>query len=213
MILIGQYDSPFVRRVAIAATLYGVTFEHRPWSVFGDGDKIAPLNPLRRVPTAILSDGSVVIESAYILDWLDEQAGSKSMIAASGPDRRKALYYIALSMGLSDKVVAMFYEIVLHKTQSEVWRERCQTQIKAVLDHLEQIRTEARGGWLFGPALSHADIALGCALTHARESMAEAAPGFIDWAQWPALSFHSAQCEQMEVFKTIYQKFRGPNDS
>jgi glutathione S-transferase len=30
MILIGQYDSPFVRRVGIALTLYGMKFEHRP---------------------------------------------------------------------------------------------------------------------------------------------------------------------------------------
>ena len=42
MILIGQYDSPFVRRVAIAMRLYGIAFEHKPWSTFGDADKIAP---------------------------------------------------------------------------------------------------------------------------------------------------------------------------
>ena len=30
MILIGRYDSPFVRRVGIALTLYGMAFEHRP---------------------------------------------------------------------------------------------------------------------------------------------------------------------------------------
>ena len=41
MILIGQYDSPFVRRVAIAMRRYGIAYEHRPWSVFGDADKIA----------------------------------------------------------------------------------------------------------------------------------------------------------------------------
>ncbi len=51
MILIGQYDSPFVRRVAIAMRLYGLPFEHRPWATFGDADQIAPYNPLRRVPT------------------------------------------------------------------------------------------------------------------------------------------------------------------
>ena len=30
VILIGQFDSPFVRRVAIAMRLYGLSFEHRP---------------------------------------------------------------------------------------------------------------------------------------------------------------------------------------
>jgi hypothetical protein len=30
MILIGQYDSPFVRRVGIALALYSISFEHRP---------------------------------------------------------------------------------------------------------------------------------------------------------------------------------------
>ncbi|WP_371747445.1 glutathione S-transferase N-terminal domain-containing protein [Caballeronia sp. Sq4a] len=49
MILIGQYDSPYVRRVAIALTLYDMAFEHRPWSVFGDADKIAPFNRKRSI--------------------------------------------------------------------------------------------------------------------------------------------------------------------
>ena len=40
MFLIGQYDSPFVRRVAIALRLYGITFEHKPWSTFGDADAL-----------------------------------------------------------------------------------------------------------------------------------------------------------------------------
>jgi glutathione S-transferase len=52
MILIGQYDSPFVCRVAIALRLYALPFEHRPWSTFGDAEKITPFNPLRRVPDA-----------------------------------------------------------------------------------------------------------------------------------------------------------------
>jgi hypothetical protein len=75
MFLIGQYDSPFVRRVAIAMRLYGIAFEHRPWSTFGDADKIAPYNPLRRVPTLVLDDGEALIESAMILDHLDDLVG------------------------------------------------------------------------------------------------------------------------------------------
>ena len=71
MILIGQYDSPFTRRVGIALTLYGLAFEHRPWSTFGDAEKIRPYNPLVRVPTLVLDDGEVLVESHGILDYLD----------------------------------------------------------------------------------------------------------------------------------------------
>ncbi len=92
MILIGQFDSPFARRVAIALKLYGVEYEHRPWSIFSDADKIAPFNPLCRVPTLVLDFGDVLIESAMILDYLDEQAGdARAMIASSGTERREAL--------------------------------------------------------------------------------------------------------------------------
>ena len=89
MILIGMYDSPFVRRVAIALTLYGFEFEHRPWSVFRDAEMIAPYNPLFRVPTLVLDDGEVLIESAAILDALDQMVGpERAMAPASGAARR-----------------------------------------------------------------------------------------------------------------------------
>src|ERR1700722_11842609 len=130
MILIGQYDSPFVRRVAIALRLYDMPFEHRPWSTFGDGDRIAPFNPLRRVPTLVLDNGEVLIESAAILDHLDEVAGpSRAMIAGEGDRRRQALKVCALATGLADKAVSLVYEQVLHQATSEQWIARCRTQI------------------------------------------------------------------------------------
>ena len=49
------------------------------------GDKIAPYNPLRRVPTLVLDNGKSLIESTAILDYLDELVGAeKAMIAARG---------------------------------------------------------------------------------------------------------------------------------
>src|SRR5690349_19204515 len=110
MFLIGQYDSPFVRRVAIAMRLYGIAFEHRPWSTFGDADKIAPYNPLRRVPTLVLDNGEALIESFAILDHLDELAGeAKAMIAPSGAERRRQLRLCALATGFGDKAVSLVY--------------------------------------------------------------------------------------------------------
>ncbi|MGZ3297989.1 MAG: glutathione S-transferase family protein [Asticcacaulis sp.] len=209
MILIGQYDSPFVRRAAIAMTLYGMTFEHRPWSTFGDGDLIAPFNPLRRVPTLVLDDGRIIIDSAYILDWADEQAGGAALIARSGAMRQKALYYIALATGFSDKCVALYYEKVLHDHTSDIWLNRCRTQVADVLKALETIRGDAKTPWLLGPEMGHADIALGCAIRHAGDAHGEA----IDWSGCPALLAHSQACEALPVFKAVQQVFSGPKQS
>ncbi len=207
MILIGQYDSPFVRRCGIAMTLYGLVFEHRPWSTFGEGDRIKPYNPLRRVPTLVLDDGGIVIDSAYVLDWADEQVKERALIARSGEARRKALYYIALTMGFSDKCVALFYEKVLHQQTSDIWLARLQTQVSEALDVLEGIRAEVPSPWLFGDDINHADIALGCSIRHAREAHGDA----IDWRGRPALLAHSERCEALPVFEAISQRFIGPN--
>lgn len=207
MILIGQYDSPFVRRVAIAMRLYGMAYEHRPWSVFGDWDRIAAFNPLVRVPTLVLSDGMVLIESMAILDHLDEQAGPAALIPAAGRDRRAALKVIALATGLADKAVALVYERVLHATVSDDWVARCEAQIRAVLDHLEGERAARPGTFWFGAAIGHADIALACALRFA----GEAHPGLLAAGAWPSLTRHAAGCEALPAFRAVVQAFNPPS--
>jgi glutathione S-transferase len=115
MILIGQYDSPFVRRVGIALRLYGLAFEHRPWSSFGEADKIRAYNPLTRVPTLVLDDGDVLIDSHLILDHLDHLAPEgQALFPRTEPARRKALKVAGLATGAADKAVSLFYEMRLH---------------------------------------------------------------------------------------------------
>ena len=207
MILIGQYDSPFVRRVAIAMRLYGIAFEHRPWSTFGDAEKIAPFNPLRRVPTLVLNDGEVLVESAAILDYLDELAGPKAMIAESGAERRAALKVCALASGLADKAVSLLYERVLRDQRSEVWIVRCNAQIGGVLDALERDREGRATSYWFGKAIGHADIAVACALRFVRE----AHPAAFDAARLPALAAHAARCEDLPAFRAIVQLLIPPS--
>jgi glutathione S-transferase len=207
MILIGQYDSSFVRRIGIALRLYNLPYEHRPWSVFGDAELIAPLNPLRRVPTLMLDNGEVLIESGAILDHLDEMAGSShALIAERGEARRHALKVCALATGLADKAVALFYERAMHEAVSDRWAARCRSQIGDVLTALEASRASVRTRFWHGESIGHADIAVACALRHTRESH----PGLIDEARWPALAAHSAMCEAMEVFREISQPFKPP---
>ncbi|QWG17906.1 glutathione S-transferase family protein [Bradyrhizobium sediminis] len=207
MILIGQYDSPFVRRVAIALRLYGLPYEHRPWSTFGDADKIAAFNPLRRVPTLVLDDGEVLIESSAILDYLDELVGpEKAMIAGKGPARRHALKICALGSGLADKAVSLIYERVLRKDQLELWVERCQAQIGGVLDLLEKERAAVATPYWFGERIGHADIMVACALRFT----SEAHPALFPAARYPALTAHAEACEALEPFRKVVQKLDPP---
>src|SRR6267143_34178 len=165
MILIGQYDSPFVRRVGIALTLYGLPFDHRPWSTFGDAEKIRPYNPLTRVPTLVLDGGEVLIESHSILDYLDSLvAPERRMFPLAEPARRHALKVTALATGMAEKAVSLFYEQVLHKEASDVWTKRCRGQISGVLAALEPDRAARNSAYWFGDRIGHADIAVAAAL-------------------------------------------------
>ena len=203
MILIGQYDSPFVRRVAVALRLYGFDYEHRPWSVFGDAARIAALNPLIRVPTLVTDDGEALADSAAILDWLDELAGpERALIPRSGVERRHALKICALASGLADKAVSLVYERVIHDRSTDVWQARCREQIAGVLDALEADRS-SREPWWAGASPGHPDIAVACVLRF----LSEAHPDVFDPARWPSLAAHARTCEALPAFGAVTQPF------
>jgi glutathione S-transferase len=207
MFLIGQYDSPFVRRTAIALRLYELPFEHRPWSTFGNAEKIAPYNPLRRVPTLVLDGGEALMESFAILDYLDELVGpDKAMLARSGPERRQQLRICALATGLADKAVSLVYERVLRKDRLKLWVERCEAQIGGVLAVLEKERAAVTTPWWFGERIGHADIAVACALRFT----GEAHPPLFD-ARYPALQAHAEACEALPPFQEIVQPLAPPS--
>jgi glutathione S-transferase len=207
MILIGQYDSPFTRRVGIALTLYGIAFEQQPWSVFSDVEKIRPYNPLTRVPTLILDDGDVLIESSSILDYIDGLVpAERRMYPQAEPARRRALKISALASGMSDKAVALFYEQQLHDKVSDVWVARCRGQILGALAMLEADCAPRKSGYWFGDRIGHADIAVACVLRH----MNDAHPGLVPTADHPALTAHCERLEAMPVFQMIAQAFIPP---
>lgn len=205
MMLIGQYDSPFVRRVGIALKTYGVAFEHMPWSTFGDADKIAKYNPLRRVPTLVTDDRTVFMDSAAILSVLDDMVGpERAVLAREGEDGRHLLRLAALAAGVADKGVSLLYERVLREAAFPLWVERCRLQIVETLDLLEAERQVRPTRYLFDDELSHADVMLTTMIGFVSEALVDE----FDWTRWPALSAHAATCEALPAFREIRQPYR-----
>lgn len=204
MILIGQYDSPFVRRVAIAMKHCGLAYEHRPWSVWADAAEIARFNPLRRVPVLVLDDGVALVESSAILDAVDDLVGpERALLPRTGASRREGLRIVSLATGLADKAVTLLYEHVLRpeSRRSSVWVGRCETQIRDTLAVLEADRAKSMSAWWLGERMSHADVAVGCTLGF----LVEAHPHVYRKAEWPRLAEHAARCDALPEFRDIVQ--------
>ncbi len=207
MILIGQFDSSFVRRVGIALRFLELPFEHRPWSVFSDKEKVRPLNPLMRVPTLVLDDEDVLFDSHLIITHLETLVPpERSLWPAAEPDRHRAFKVAALATGIADKGVSLFYEQRLHKDVSPLWVERCRAQIAGALSILEEDRDGRNGNCWFGDAIGHADIAVACAIRHTTEAL----PDVVAMQDYPSLYAHCERLEALPVFKEISQPFIPP---
>ena len=162
MILVGQYDSPFVRRVAVTLHHYHMPFDRNTLSVFGDAAKMRKINPLIRIPSLILQSGEVLIDSVAIVDYLDELAGpARALVPPHGPERRKILQAAALAQGAAEKAGQVTYERFFHgpKAINKDWEKRCLSQLSAALKQLE---SQCGAPWFSDMRMSHADIMTGC---------------------------------------------------
>jgi len=156
MLLIGMFDSPFVRRVAISLKLMELPFEHANWSIGRDFDRIREYNPLGRVPTLVTDDGESLVESGAILDYLDELAGpERALVPSSGPERRRALNLMAMATGAAEKGVLQIYERVFRPEDKRhaPWVNRCHAQMSGSLAAVDrQLGERGVSQWLVGSA-------------------------------------------------------------
>lgn len=196
MILVGQYDSPFVRRVAVSLHHYHMPFTRKPLSVFGDKKEVQAINPLLRVPILILEDGETLIDSNAILDHLDHMAGpARALTPHNGIERRKMLQVCAVSTGISDKVVSLFFERTFHdaKQVAKNLDERYSSQILTSLIWLEK---NCGSPWYFDGKITQADVTIGCMLSHLKLRL----PEFFPAEKYPKLHALSRHCEMREEF-------------
>ena len=207
--LVGMYDSPYVRRVAVSMEQLGVAFDHLNWSVGKDQAQLRTINPLGRVPVLVLATGETLIESSMILDYLDEQAGpERRLLPAAGAPRRVVQDWLALVTGTLDKGIQIAYDRIFKPAEKmhAPWIERCYAQTYGGLRELDR-RCAERGEaapWLCGDAISQADVSLACFVTYLRDSVQ------VDLEPTPHLRARLARLEALPVFAKYYLPFSPP---
>jgi len=211
MLLIGMFDSPFVRRVAITMKLLEVPFEHANWSVGRDFDHIREYNPLGRVPTLVTDEGESLMESGAILDYLDERAGpERALLPRSGAERRRALNLIAMATGAAEKGVLQIYERVFRPEDKRhaPWTDRCRAQMSGSLAAIDRYLGE-RGAsqWLVGKRMTQADITCVCAFTFLDDALRVGS----DAVMFSSLATLAGRCESLPAFQQTRVPFLLPN--
>lgn len=197
MKLIGQYNSPYVRRVAVSMHLLGVPFERAPVSTFREVDRMRAINPTLRIPALVLDDGTVLNDSTAILDGLDDEAGpDRALMPPHGSERRRCWQIVALAITASDKAKDIVYERGLRPAEKvhEPWIDRCRDQLETALAALDRHEPHP---WLLGPRLTQADITVACTLSFMRKALPEALPA----GGYPNLERLSEACEALPAFR------------
>lgn len=204
--LLGLYDSPFVRRVAVTLTHYGIPFEHVSLSVFRHMDAMRPLNPLFKVPMLTLPSGEKLYESAYILDYLDELAierGSEPLTPRAGPERRTIQQHMALATVATEKAVAIVYE---HRRPNELlwpeWTVRLRDQMRQALTMLEKQLDGRSSGFMVGNRLTQADISTVAGIGFIRYVIPHEWPT----GDYPGLERLADKLEATTAFKAVPQE-------
>ena len=112
LILRSSPPSPFGRKARIAAAMLGLAnkIEVVAADTNNPDDSLRQQNPLGKIPTLVLDDGSVLFDSRVIVEYFDHMAGGNRLIPTEPKARFAALTLQALGDGLMDACILRVYE-------------------------------------------------------------------------------------------------------
>jgi len=163
LVVFGSSTSPFVRKVRVA--LMEKQMPHRfevmpPWS---PASGVERLNPLRKVPALGLADGSHLVDSRVIVQYLEARQPAMPLLPSDPAERIAALQMEALADGIGE-AAALWTQEGWRKSEvrSRFWMDR---QRAKVMDGIAVLEQRIRP-WLprAGEHLPLVPIAVGAAL-------------------------------------------------
>jgi glutathione S-transferase len=178
--------SPYVRKVMIAAHEMGLTDRIRTVRTTVGGTtphaELMRINPLGKIPTLELEDGTVIYDSPVIIEYLDTLHTGPKLCPSAWPERLTALRRHALGHGMLDNALPLLAEgFRPAERQSEPHKALWRAKLRACVAALEH-EAEALGASSF--SVGH--IAIGVALAYldfrfADLTWREGSPKLAEW--------------------------------
>ena len=200
--IVGNYISPFVRKVLVCLELKGLDYEIDPIAPFVGNDQFSRLSPLRRVPV-LIDDRWVLNDSSVICQYLEGRHPSPALYPADIADRAQARWLEEYAdTRLADALVwRLFYQLAIQRhvfgedANQTIVQQAREVEIPATLNFLESQLPE--DGFVFG-TLSIADISIACFFR-----TASFVRYTIDSARWPRSAALVALVQTLPAFQKL----------
>lgn len=196
MKLLASLASPYTRKVRVVLAEKRIECEMEMVDVQPIDNPVNRYNPLGKIPTLVLDDGTALYDSRVIVEFLDNVSPFSRLIPDDNRERVQVRRWEALADGVVDAGILVRQEGLREKKeQSKAWRDK---QVARMHRGMAQLAAELNGrNWCHGDRYSLADIALGCGtgwLDFRR-------PGEVDWlAEYPALARHLQKLMERPAF-------------
>ena len=163
MKLLGSLTSPYTRKVRVVLAEKRIDFDLELVDVNAPDNPVIARNPLSKIPTLVLDDGTSLFDSRVIVEFLDNASPIARLIPADKRARVAVRRWEALADGVLDAGLLARYESLRpKKEQSAAWSSK---QLGKVARGIDLLAADLGGRtWCHAERYSLADIALGCCL-------------------------------------------------
>jgi glutathione S-transferase len=186
MKLLASLASPYTRKVRIVLTEKKIECDVELVDVFPVDNAVNRHNPLGKIPTLLLDDGTPIYDSRVIVEFLDGKSPISRLIPEDMRERVAVRRWEALADGVLDAGLLVRYETLRDKKErSQAWSDK---QLARIQRGMAQMTSDlAEKPWCHNERYSLADIAVGCCLGW----LGFRKPGELDWhKEYPALGKH-----------------------
>ena len=206
MKLLASLASPYTRKVRVFLAEKKIECDLELVDVAPIENAVNAHNPLGKIPTLILDDGTTLYDSRVIVEFLDSASPISRLIPDETRNRVSVRRWEALADGVLDAGILVRLEAARDKKErSKAFLDKQIARMHRGVDQLAKDLGEK--AFCHGDRYSLADIALGCCTGW----LDFRKPGDVDWCrQYPPLAAHYKKLMERPAFAETVPQVPAP---